>query len=48
MCIRDSTQYWDWTFPRAGDAPAFTSFDDAVHELRDLLDDCLLYTSRCV
>lgn len=35
------SQYWDWTFPKAGDAPAFTSFDDAVHELRDLLADAV-------
>ncbi|PZQ28390.1 MAG: asparagine synthase (glutamine-hydrolyzing) [Stenotrophomonas acidaminiphila] len=38
---RTLTQYWDWSFPSAGDAPAFASFDDAVHELRDLLDDAV-------
>jgi asparagine synthase (glutamine-hydrolysing) len=35
------SQYWDWTFPRAGDAPTFASFDDAVHELRELLADAV-------
>ena len=35
------SQYWDWRFPRSGDAPAFASFDDAVHALRDLLADAV-------
>lgn len=35
------SQYWDWTFPKIGDAPAFASFDDAVHELRELLADAV-------
>jgi len=35
------TRYWDWDFPDAGTPPPFASFDDAVHELRELLLDAV-------
>jgi asparagine synthase (glutamine-hydrolysing) len=35
------SQYWDWTFPAAGNAPPFASFDEAVETLRALLADAV-------
>ena len=35
------TRYWDWSFPERGSAAPFSSFDDAVGSLRELLIDAV-------